>query len=489
MNCKFCNAVLAEDMTVCPACGKAQEATELTEETVAVEETPVEETPVEEAPVEETPAQETVAEAAPAKANTKKLTAAIIAIVLVAGILIGMVLGGLGKQPAATPVETEPAEEILEIEPVMIPADGDPASPLCKASYTVSDEEAVAAKDVVIATMGDKTLTNGQLQAYYWQEIYMFLQENSSYAQYLGMDFYQPLDQQILDMGDVIMSWQQFFLDGAIQTWKNYQALALEGEENGHQLEAERQEELDSMAQEMEEGAILRGMSGADEMINMNVGANCNLSDYMTYATTYYNGMSYYQAFCDSLNPTTEELEAFYAENEDYFISSGLGKEDKLINVRHVLLVPEGTGETGEDGYLLYTEEAWEACRVKAEELYNKWLEGDKSEESFATLAMENSVDGSASVGGLYEDVYKGRMVENFDNWCFDESRQVGDHGLVKTQYGYHIMFYCGDRNWEYYARDEWISEVAYAKIPEVVAKFAAEVDFSKVALCDIPLA
>ena len=474
MNCKFCNAELAEDVTVCPACGKNQEATEVTEETVAAEEIPV----------VETPAQETPAEAAPAKANTKKMTVAIIAIVLVAGILIGMVLGGLGKQPAATPVETEPAEEILEMEPVMIPADGDPASPLCKASYTVSGEEAVAAKDVVVATMGDKTLTNGQLQAYYWQEIYMFLQENSSYAQYLGMDFYQPLDQQVLDMGDVIMSWQQFFLDGAIQTWKNYQALALEGEENGHQLEAERQEELDSMAQEMEEGAILRGMSGADEMINMNVGANCDLADYMSYATTYYNGMSYYQAFCDSLNPTAEELEAFYAENEDYFVSSGLSKDDKLVNIRHVLLVPEGTGEYGEDGYPLYTEEAWEACRVKAEELYNKWQEGDKSEESFATLAMENSADGNAADGGIYEDVYKGQMVEAFENWCFDESRQYGDSGLVLTDYGYHIMFFVDSRDiWYVTVEEDMIARAVSVALTASMEEHSLEVDYSAIKL------
>ena len=484
MNCKFCNAVLAEEMTVCPACGKEQEAAELTEETVAVEE----------APVEETPAQETVAEAAPAKANTKKLTAAIIAIVLVAGILIGMVLGGLGKQPAATPVasETEPAETAA---PVEIPADGDPASPLCKASYTAADEEAAAAADVVVATMGDKTLTNAQLQAYYWQEIYMFLQENSSYAYYLGLDYTQPLDQQIMDMGGVVMSWQQFFLDGAIATWKNYQALAMEGEEVGHVMPAERQEELSTMAEEMEGGAALSGYGTADAMIAANVGANCTLADYMAYATTYYEGMSYYQSYCENLDFTTEEIETFYAENEAYFVDSGLTKDAKFVNVRHVLLMPEGTGEYGEDGYPLYTEEAWETCRQQAEELYAKWQEGDKSEESFAELANAHTADGNdvnqdgVPDGGLYEDVPVGYMVPAFNDWCFDESRQIGDHGLVKTEYGYHIMFYCGDRNWEYYARNEMISDMAYDKIPAVVEKFAPVVDFSKIVLCDIPLA
>ena len=33
-------------------------------------------------------------------------------------------------------------------------------------------------------------------------------------------------------------------------------------------------------------------------------------------------------------------------------------------------------------------------------------------------------------------------MVEEFEDWCFDEARQPGDHGIVKTSYGYHIMYF-----------------------------------------------
>ena len=36
-------------------------------------------------------------------------------------------------------------------------------------------------------------------------------------------------------------------------------------------------------------------------------------------------------------------------------------------------------------------------------------------------------------------------MVTNFNDWCFDESRQPGDHGIVETEYGYHIMYFVGD--------------------------------------------
>lgn len=35
-------------------------------------------------------------------------------------------------------------------------------------------------------------------------------------------------------------------------------------------------------------------------------------------------------------------------------------------------------------------------------------------------------------------------MVEDFENWCFDASRQVGDTGIVESTYGYHVMYFSG---------------------------------------------
>ena len=36
-------------------------------------------------------------------------------------------------------------------------------------------------------------------------------------------------------------------------------------------------------------------------------------------------------------------------------------------------------------------------------------------------------------------------MVPTFNDWVFDESRKPGDTGIVKTDYGYHIMYFVGD--------------------------------------------
>ena len=85
-------------------------------------------------------------------------------------------------------------------------------------------------------------------------------------------------------------------------------------------------------------------------------------------------------------------------------------------------------------------------ARSRAEEIYNEWKKGDATEESFAALAQLYSEDpGSSSNGGLYTDVGEGTMVAEFNDWLFDGKRKVGDTDIVKTTYGYHIMYFCGN--------------------------------------------
>ena len=108
------------------------------------------------------------------------------------------------------------------------------------------------------------------------------------------------------------------------------------------------------------------------------------------------------------------------------------------IDVRHILITPE----EDEEGNV--SDEAWTAAEEKANEIYEGFLAGEQTEEAFGELAKEHSADGNAAQGGIYEDVKKGQMVETFNNWCFDEARQPGDSGIVKTRFGYHIMYFVG---------------------------------------------
>lgn len=111
------------------------------------------------------------------------------------------------------------------------------------------------------------------------------------------------------------------------------------------------------------------------------------------------------------------------------------------VDVRHILVAPEDTSN----------ETAWQEALEAAEEYEAEWKELGGSEENFAEVAAKYSVDSSAANGGLYENVFKGQMVTEFEDWCFDPARKAGDSEIIKTQFGYHIMYFSGVAE-EYYS-------------------------------------
>ena len=123
-----------------------------------------------------------------------------------------------------------------------------------------------------------------------------------------------------------------------------------------------------------------------------------------------------------------------------------------MKNVRHILVAPaheHAEGETHEDGET-YSAEEMAAAKATAEEILASWKAGEATEEAFALLANEKSADGDGTTGGLYENVYPGQMVQNFNDWCYDASRKTGDTGIVESEYGYHVMYFVGDSAMNY---------------------------------------
>lgn len=129
-----------------------------------------------------------------------------------------------------------------------------------------------------------------------------------------------------------------------------------------------------------------------------------------------------------------------FEDEEGYYVMEFVENVDlhyNTVNVRHILVEATGTDEA-----------TLEAALAKAEGYKAEW---DGTEENFAELAGKYSADGgSSSNGGLYENVAKGQMVEEFNDWCFDPARKEGDCEIVKTSYGYHIMYFCSEAE-EYY--------------------------------------
>ena len=134
-------------------------------------------------------------------------------------------------------------------------------------------------------------------------------------------------------------------------------------------------------------------------------------------------------------------------------------KRDKQypVNVRQILfMVTDGADSDATETETGHTDA--EAKKL-AEDALAKWKKGKATDESFAALATKLTEDtGSKESGGLYENVTKdSNYVEPFLNWCFADGRKKGDTGIIKTDYGYHVMYLSSkskDPAWKNTVRD-----------------------------------
>ena len=123
-----------------------------------------------------------------------------------------------------------------------------------------------------------------------------------------------------------------------------------------------------------------------------------------------------------------------------------LGLEDNhynTVSVRHILIKA-----VDEDGDGEYSDEEKQAAYDAVVAIQDEWLAGDATEDSFAALAQERSEDaGSVENGGLYEDIHKGQMVKEFNDFCFGE-HEHGDYDIVygesSSYAGYHLIYFVG---------------------------------------------
>ena len=455
MNCKFCNAELEEGLTLCPACG--QENAEDVTEMAAAEELTQEFTEEElaeaamEAVAEET--AEEVTEPAKKTPAWVKILAIVGAVALAAVLGVAVFFG--------------------------IKAGGNTAK-----SYTVSDEKAVKEKATVVATVGDLELTNNELQIYYRQAIEDFYNAYGAYMDAATLDFNKPLDEQYYDETNGV-TWQQYFLEGALNTWSRYAALYMQAKETGFTLSEDTLAMIDSVPAQLEQMAASANHASVEAMLNADIGAATDMDGYMQYLDVNIYAAQYLDSVYNSILPTDQEIADYYAQNEAVLNQQGISQDGSVtVDARHILICPQG-GTPDATGATVYSDEEWEACRAKAQDILDKWQAEDGTEEGFAKFAAEYTEDpGSMATGGLYAGIRVGQMVAPFEDWCFDASRQYGDTGLVQTNYGYHIMYFVDSHDiWVANVRDVIIYERSLEIVNGAAEKWPVEMNQKKVVL------
>ncbi len=470
---------------------------------------------------------------------------------ILATILLLSVLAGCGANPLQPEAETEPAgaEAVPETTaatepPPTAPADGNPDDVTCKGSYSseAADPDAVAAvmalptepveetepaqteeatqateetEEAADATeettepteppVTEITLTNEELQVWYWMEVAAYRVSGME-----GPNFAQGLDTQLCGLDGIAVTWQQYFLQKALNTWHTSHALVqmaqdvglpteeayqpnlkhhvtyltdipatkyLYGYNKSYSPNEMHQAYLDSIPQLLENLAAEHGFGSAGELAK--AAACADEAGLTEYARVYNLAYMYFTAMHYYIEPTAEEVEAGAAGLE--------GITGKTVDIRHILLIPEGAS-VAEDGSVTASEEAWAACEEAARVMLEEFLKKrDHSEPRFAELAHANSKDaGSAPNGGAYRELSPGQLTQELDAWCFDDSRMPGDTELIRTDCGWHIVYFSGSTENLYAAAEETlITEADRALITAARESYPMTVDYSAIVLGD----
>ncbi|BAK98758.1 putative isomerase [Oscillibacter valericigenes Sjm18-20] len=391
--------------------------------------------------------------------------------------------------------------------------------------------------------------------SYYFTNIYQnFIQQNSSYISYLGLDTSKDLRSQSYP-SDESKTWFDYFMDQTLSQMSYIYALNKQAEDEGYAWNDAMQTQFDSnmdtlnsnasaadlslnrylqriygvtMSRSVYEAEMKRvilasdfsqshsdSLTYTDDQLETEYDANRNNYDVVDYKSVKIDGSAESTTDADgnTVDPTDEEkaaalsaaksaADSMYAsfqngqslsvladandkatftdgkagsysssvlmdwlfdsarqggdsavladeDNSAYYVVSfgqRYRQEYSTVDVRHILIQPEtGKLKEGDDGYDDEQAQLKADAKAKAEDLLAQWKAGDATEDSFATLANENSSDGGSNTnGGLYKQVYQGQMVTTFNDWCFDSSRKSGDTGIVETDYGYHVMYFVG---------------------------------------------
>lgn len=111
-------------------------------------------------------------------------------------------------------------------------------------------------------------------------------------------------------------------------------------------------------------------------------------------------------------------------------------------------------------GHILFTKnkyETLEKAKEEADKILAQYLAGELTKEAFEKLGEEYTEDSNV----FYENVAPGQMVTEFNDWIFDEARKAGDTAVIKTTYGYHVMYFEGN------GHELWYLDVLNAMVSE----------------------
>lgn len=295
-------------------------------------------------------------------------------------------------------------------------------------------------------TINGNTISPGEFNFY-------MINGFTTFSQYAYYGYYPSTADGMIDL-----TASCEFLDNG--TWADYlnsyvkkdiqrrYLLSALAKENGMVLSKEQEASIDTSIKNIVSQAETTGMTG-DGYVSQYFGDNMTLERYRSILEVYQLAEQYLAEFISNYAFSDEEIQ--------------------LPTVRHILYKALKNSKTE-------SENATEA------EIANAKAKAEATKATITTydemvLAGDRDVTAKVADQAAEYVVSKGMMVPEFEAWCYDPARKIGDTGIVQTDYGFHIMFYVGKTT----ATDEEKSTIAQNALSGILDKKAALPEFSLV--------
>ena len=203
--------------------------------------------------------------------------------------------------------------------------------------------------------------------------------------------------------------------ENAIKYAKEFKINLIKANESKIELTKDESKEIDQAIDSMvkEQGGRVKAEAAIKSEYNM------SLSEYKAFYKDYTLISKYRAEAVKKVQVNDEDIKKYYTEQME---------TADYTTVRHILIMTKD-----ESGAELPADKLAEA-KKKAEDILAKVKAGS----DIGTLVKETSEDpGSKDNKGQYT-FGKGEMVKEFEDWAF--KAKAGDVGMVKVDYGYHII-------------------------------------------------
>lgn len=255
------------------------------------------------------------------------------------------------------------------------------------------------------------------------------------------------------------ITWGEYIKKAAVKQLEETFILNQHANTEGMKLSASNQKQIDTFYTKTQTEADTYKLT-FDQFLTTMYGDKMTKTEFDRIISEFLLAAQYKARLIADYTYTDAELQTYYTENKDNY------KNIDLPTVRHILYL----APTGVDGYTDATQAELATAKAKADATLAKI----KTYDDMVTIGDAEYADGAAMEAAEYA-VATGAMVPEFETWSYDTARKPGDTAIIKTEYGYHVMYFVRtEKDWMADAKSKISSDKfeAYITQQETLPQF-----------------